>query len=318
MKTKFSTICILGKPNAGKSTLVNRFVGQQISIATHKAQTTRNRILGIYTKDNSQLVFIDTPGIFNAKTTLEKSMVRTAWSSISGSNIIVLLYDVSSKRPVEKEFLKIIDYLKKFDAKILLMFNKIDKVTEKPKSLNTYKDLREIINDKAAENIDKIVESLPDSQIFFTSITKNINIDKLLDKIIDISPYSDFMYESDQITDAPIRFLAEEITREKLFLNLQEELPYNLAVETDKFEYLDENEVKIHQTILVKRKSHKAIILGKAGENIKKIGILARKSISEELQLKVHLFLFIKIREEWDTKSSYYQKFGMLNPFNKS
>lgn len=316
MKTKFSNICIIGKPNSGKSTLLNRLIGQKISITTHKAQTTRNRILGIYTKDDTQLVFIDTPGIFNASTNLEKSMVRTAWTAISGADYVVLLIDISSRRPVEEEFNKVLDYLKKSKIKVILVFNKVDNLGIKENSeINDDIFNSEKISDNFRENLKFINDKFQDTERFFISATNNINVDKFIEYFHKNSEFGEFMYSEDEITDAPQRFLAEEITREQLFLKLDKEIPYNLTVETETFEHVSKNEVKIHQIIIAKRDSHKKIILGKAGSLIKEVGQLSRKEISNCLNLKVHLFLFVKIRDDWDKKSSYYNKFGMNSPF---
>jgi GTPase len=316
METKSAIISIIGKPNAGKSTLLNRIIGQKISITTHKAQTTRNVIKGIYTKDFTQLIFIDTPGIFNPSKPLEKAMVRTAWAGISGSDVICIIADVFSRRPLEDEFTKMMKHLSKLPCKKIVIYNKIDCASEITKNNPSIENLMadNKIPDISKENINSLREIIKGEE-FFISATENRNVDELLSFLMNSAQNDNWQYSDDEITTASSRFLAEEITREQIFLRMNEEIPYNITVETDKWEHISDEEVRIFQSVVVKRNAHKIMVLGKNGDMIKRISTKAREEISHNLGLKVHLFLFVKIREDWDTKSSYYQSSGMQNPF---
>ncbi len=281
MVKKSSVISIIGKPNAGKSTLLNRLINHKISIVTPKVQTTRSMIKGIVTKDNTQFVFIDTPGIFEPKKNLEKVMVRCAWSSIIGADVVMLLVD--SRDELSDFQLKMINRLKDSNVDLIILLNKIDLTSLKKEQLKEY-----------------FVEILPNTKIFEISAMNGDGVDNLIEFLIQKSPEREWFYEEDDITTLPMRFLASEITREKLFLELQDELPYNLTVDTETWEEFQDGSVKIRQVIIVARDSHKAIVLGKHGSMIKKIGQMSRVSITEVLDIKVHLFLFVKVRENWD------------------
>lgn len=316
---KTSLISIIGRPNAGKSTLLNEILGQKISIVTPKVQTTRSSIKGIKTIENTQLIFVDTPGIFSANKPLEKAMIRSAWSSIVGADSVAIIIDLSRKDTLDDEFLKILSHIAKIDAKKIFVFNKIDRLNNQfedcIKKIDTIdpRIFHDVFGQKS-ENFIKIIQEFSDSKAIFISALKKKNITILVDYFISESPESEWLYDEDEITTAPLKFLCTEITREKLFLGLSEELPYNLTVETEKWDQVSESEVKIYQTIIVNRESHKMIVLGKNGSNIKSIGIKARTEIEKLYELKVHLFLFVKVRENWDTKSQYYANMGLKIP----
>ncbi len=318
---KTSVISIIGRPNAGKSTLLNEMLGQKISIVTPKVQTTRSSIKGIYTKNNTQQVFIDTPGIFSANKRLEKAMVRCAWTSIVGTDIICIIIDLSKRDIIDEEFEKILLHISKLDTKKVFVFNKIDKLDLNfPKEVLDTKNInRELFQNFAPEKADKfldILKKFDNSNCIFISALKNRNINNLLDFLEAISPEGNWLYDENEITTAPLKFLCSEITREKLFFSLSDEIPYNLTVETEKWDQISETEVKIYQTIIVNRDSHKMIVLGKNGANIKMVGMKSRKEIEKLYEMRVHLFLFVKVRENWDSKAEYYNNMGLDLPKN--
>ncbi len=280
--TKSAVISIVGRPNAGKSTLLNRLIGHKISIVTPKVQTTRSMIKGIVTRDDTQFVFIDTPGIFEPKKTLEKAMVRCAWSSIIGADIVLLLLDVRDE--LDELQLQIIDRLKEQKINLVILLNKID-ISDLKTALLKY----------------QVTTLLPSVPVFLISAMNGDGVDNLVSFLESQSPEKPWYYDEDDITTLPMRFLASEITREHLFLELQDELPYNLTVDTETWEEFKDGSVKIRQVIIVSRASHKSIVLGKNGGMIKKIGQEARKQIKDCLGMETHLFLFVKVRENWDS-----------------
>lgn len=279
---KSAVISIVGRPNAGKSTLLNRLIGHKISIVTPKVQTTRSMIKGIVTNGETQFVFIDTPGIFEPKKNLEKVMVRCAWSSIIGADIVLLLLDIRDE--LDELQLQIIERLKEQRVNLMILLNKID--------LSAL---------KAAFLRKTVTDLLPNVPIFPISAMEGEGVDTLVDVLIKQSPEREWYYDEDDITTLPMRFLASEITREHLFLALQDELPYNLTVDTETWEEFKDGSVKIRQVIIVSKASHKAIVLGKNGAMIKKIGQEARQQIKDCLGMETHLFLFVKVRENWDS-----------------
>ncbi len=280
--TKSAVISIVGRPNAGKSTLLNRLIGHKISIVTPKVQTTRSMIKGIVTRDDTQFVFIDTPGIFEPKKTLEKAMVRCAWSSIIGADIVLLLLDVRDE--LDELQLQIINRLKEQKINLVILLNKID-ISDLKTALLKY----------------QVTTLLPSVPVFLISAMNGDGVDNLVSFLESQSPEKPWYYDEDDITTLPMRFLASEITREHLFLELQDELPYNLTVDTETWEEFKDGSVKIRQVIIVSRASHKSIVLGKNGSMIKKIGQEARKQIKDCLGMETHLFLFVKVRENWDS-----------------
>jgi len=289
---KTISVCIIGKPNAGKSSLLNNILGQKISIVTPKVQTTRSIITGIHTMGNTQIILFDTPGIFDPKKTLERAMVRCAWSSLNGADLVVLIIDGS--RALDKPIIEILQRLKSQGIRPVLLINKIDLKSEHIKNIEDY----------LALNYSEV-------EVFKISALTNQNIKQLIKFIIEKAEFSVWHYEEDELTTLPMRFLASEITREQLFLNLHEELPYNLTVQTESWQQLDDGSVKINQVIIVSRENYKTMIIGKNGAMIKKIGIEARAEIIRSLDIKVHLFLFVKVRPLWETNPEHYQYMGL-------
>jgi len=279
---KHGVIAIVGAPNAGKSTLTNALLGQKISIVSPKVQTTRNSIKAIITEKQFQVILVDTPGIFiprNEKI-LERIIVKSAWQALREADHICFVIDAVIG--VNNQNKAILNDLKKENLPITAIINKID-LLKKSKLLEIFANLSALgIND-----------------IIPVSAVKNDGIESLKSLLFNKCLNEDWIYEEDQITDAPMRFIASEITREKLFLNLNQELPYSLHVNTDSYEVFTNNQIKINQTIFVFKESQKSIILGKNGLMIKKIGQESRQDISKIANAKVHLFLFVKVKENW-------------------
>lgn len=289
---KILSVCIIGKPNAGKSTLLNRLIGMKISIVTPKVQTTRSIITGVVTLDDTQFIFYDTPGIFEAKKKLEKAMVRCAWSSLSGADIVAIIIDSTKK--IDDTTRQILTRLKELNKEIIFLLNKIDL---KAKSLTG--------------NISFISDNFSNPLMLNISALEGTGVENLLNFLKSKAKEGEWFYGSDDITNLPMRFLASEITREQLFLNLQQELPYNLTVENESWQTQKDGSVKINQVIIVSRDSYKNIIIGHGGAKIKEIGSKARKNIEALLELKVHLFLFVKVRKSWEDNPEIYKYMGL-------
>lgn len=286
------SVCIIGKPNAGKSTLLNKIIGQKISIVTPKVQTTRSIITGVVTIDDTQLILFDTPGIFEPKKRLEKAMVRCAWSSLNSADIVVLILDSSS--PMDEMFKTITNRLKELGKKIVFLLNKID------------------LNSKHYVQYSNFIsENFSNSSRFNISALTGNGIDSFIEFLKNNAKETSWLYESDDMTNLPMRFLASEITREQLFLNLHQELPYNLTVENESWQTQPDGSVKVNQIIIVSREGYKNIIIGKKGEKIKEIGTKARKNIEELLGIRIHLFLFVKVREKWEENPQMYHSMGL-------
>ena len=285
---------IIGAPNAGKSTLVNRLVGTKVSIVSPKVQTTRARVMGILNRGKTQLVFVDTPGIFAPKRRLEKAMVAAAWQGARDSEIVALLADVA-KGHINAETRAIIARLKEMKRQVIGILNKIDLV-KREKLLALAAELH-------AEGVF--------SDIYMISALKGDGLEKLLVDLSKKVPEGPWMFDKDQITDMPMRLLSAEITREKIFLQLGDELPYHSTVETEQWEEFDNGSVKISQTLYVMRDTQKAIVLGKGGARIKKIGEASRKELEEILERRVHLSLFVKVREKWTDDPARYRDWGL-------
>lgn len=285
---KTVSVCIIGRPNSGKSTLLNKLIGQKISIVTPKVQTTRSIITGIVTIKDTQIILYDTPGIFEPKSRLEKAMVRCAWSSLHSADIVMLIID--SLKPLDKITLEILKKLSSLKITPVFLLNKID-VTSK-----YFADIQAMLTAAHPKNL-----------VFPISALVGKNIDELLEYIISQAKPSPWLYEEDDMTDLPMRFIAAEITREQLFLNLHQELPYKLTVQTESWEERGNKSVKIHQVIVVTRESYKIIILGKNGSKIKEIGAQARQEMEQFFNCKVHLFLFVKVRELWEDNPDFYR-----------
>jgi GTP-binding protein Era len=295
-ETRCGFIALIGAPNAGKSTLTNALVGSKVSIVSRKVQTTRALIRGIAIVGQSQLVFMDTPGIFAPRRRLDRAMVTTAWGGASDADTVALLID--AKKGIDEEAEAILGKLREVAQPKLLVLNKIDLV-EKPALLK----LAEAINAKAKFDA-----------TFMVSASSGDGVEDLKQWLAAQAPAGPWHYPEDQISDAPMRSLAAEITREKLFDRLHQELPYQATVETESWKELRDGSVRIEQTIYVERESQRKIVLGKAGASIKAIGAEARKEIAELAEQKVHLFLFVKVREGWSEDPERYRQMGIEFP----
>ena len=280
-ETRSGFVALIGAPNAGKSTLVNHLVGNKVSIVSHKVQTTRSVIRGITIRENTQIVFIDTPGIFRPRRKLDEAMVNAAWGGVHDADIIVLLID--AERGIRDDAEAILKSLQGEKQRKILLLNKIDTVA---------RDSLLLLAAKANENIDF-------EQTFMVSALKGDGCEDFLEYLAGELPKGPWLYPEDQISDLPMRQLAAEITREKLYLRLHQELPYASHVETENWTEKKDGSVKIEQTIYVQRATHKKIVIGKGGQSIKAISTGARIEIGEILGQKVHLFLFVKVRENW-------------------
>lgn len=290
MKKRHGTIAIVGAPNAGKSTLTNSLLGQKLSIVSPKVQTTRNSIRAIVIDEEAQIILIDTPGIFIPREDkiLERVIVKSAWQGLRDADHICFVVDATIG--MNRENTRILDDLKKENLPLTVVINKIDSV-KKSLLLESFAKLAE----------SGMVDILPISAL------TNDGIDKLKKFLNEKCQSPGWIYDEEQITDAPMRFIASEITREKLFLKLNQELPYALTVKTDKYEVLDNGQLKVHQTIFVTKESHKAIVVGKKGAMIKQVGEEARKDLAQIAGNKVHLFLFVKVKEGWMNDAENYE-----------
>lgn len=294
--TRSGFIALIGAPNAGKSTLVNQLVGSKVSIVTHKVQTTRALVRGIVIHDRTQMVLVDTPGIFKPKRRLDRAMVTTAWGGAKDADLILVLIDV--EEGISEEAEAILGSLHEKKRKVILVLNKVDRI-EAPKLL----ELAQRANEKV--NFDKT---------FMISALKGYGCKDLLKYLADNLPEGPWYYPEDQISDMPMRMLAAEITREKLYLRLHNELPYSSTIETESWEEKPDGSVRIQQVIYVERDSQKKIVLGHEGQAIKAIGQSARKELMEILEQKVHLFLFVKVRDNWGNDPERYREMGLEFP----
>jgi GTP-binding protein Era len=290
-------IALIGAPNAGKSTLVNALVGAKVAIVTHKVQTTRALVRGIAIEGSSQLVLVDTPGIFAPKRRLDRAMVTTAWSGAADADLVCLLID--ARRGIDAEIEAILDKLKGAGRALVLVLTKVDVVTDKPRLLELSADLN---------------ARLPFEATFMVAATTGSGTEELARWLAQRVPEGPWHYPEDQVSDAPLRSLAAEITREKLTLRLHEELPYQSTVETTSWQSRPDGSVRIEQTVFVARESQRKIVLGKGGETIKAISMAARKEIAEAVDAKVHLFLFVKVRENWSEDPERYREMGLEFP----
>jgi len=294
MTQKFGIVALIGAPNAGKSTLLNQIMGTKVSIVCHKVQTTRCRIAGIFTEDDSQVVLLDTPGIFKASTRFERAMVAAAWEAAFEADEVIFIVDAS--RPIEKtDAIHILRKLQKVEKKFILVLNKIDKVKKEA--------LLPLITQLSETGLVK--------QAFMVSALKNSYVDDLVKHIKSEIPKGSWLYPEDQLANISERLLAAEITREQVFHQVHEELPYLSAVQTELWEDFDNGDVKIVQIIYVARQAHKGIILGNQGQKVKMIGERARKELEKILDRKVHLYLHVKVDEKWQDKPEHYQDLGL-------
>jgi GTP-binding protein Era len=295
-ETRAGFVALIGEPNAGKSTLLNRMVGAKVSIVTHKVQTTRARIRGIAIEGAAQIVFVDTPGIFRPRRRLDRSMVKAAWGGASDADIVVLL--IEAHRGLTEGAEAIIQRLRDEMPQgkpVALAINKIDRVKA------------EVLLALAQ----KVNESFPFAKTFMISAERGHGVDALREWLAAQVPEGPWFYPEDQIADLPMRMIAAEMTREKLTLRLHEELPYQLTVETENWEDKPDGSTRIDQVVYVSRDGHKGIVLGNGGETIKAIGVAARAEISAFLDRKVHLFLQVKVRENWQEEAERYSEMGL-------
>jgi GTP-binding protein Era len=294
--TRSGFIALIGAPNAGKSTLVNQLVGSKVSIVTHKVQTTRALVRGIVIHEQTQMVLVDTPGIFKPKRRLDRAMVTTAWGGAKDADLILVLIDV--EQGIDEDAEAILGSLHEKKRKVILVLNKVDRI-EAPKLLDLAQKANEMVN------FDKT---------FMISALKGYGCKDLLKYLADNLPEGPWYYPEDQISDMPMRMLAAEITREKLYLRLHNELPYSSHIETESWEEKKDGSVRIQQVIYVERDSQKKIVLGHEGQAIKAIGQAARKELMEILEQKVHLFLFVKVRDDWGNDPERYREMGLEFP----
>jgi len=292
-ETRCGFVALIGAPNAGKSTITNHFVGSKVSIVSPKVQTTRTLVRGIGIFGNTQIIFVDTPGIFKPKRRLDRAMVTSAWDGAKDADITVLVVD--AKRGFDDETRSIIARLKKKNKRAVLVLNKVDLV---------HKD--SLLGLSLALNNEYNFE-----ETFFVSATTGKNIDDFYRYLADNLPKSPWYYPEEQISDMPLKLLASEIVREKLFLFLHQELPYSLTVEPELWERREDGSVRAEITIYVERDNQKIIVLGKGGSMIKRIGQSARREIEELFECRVHLFLFVKVRENWQEDAGRYSVWGL-------
>ena len=305
--TRAGFAAVIGAPNAGKSTLVNKLVGSKVSIVTQKVQTTRFPVRGVAMTGNTQIVLVDTPGIFTPRRRLDRAMVRSAWSGAEDSEVVVHLVDVQAELAVRErratpgehrsvqDVQTIIEGLKAANRQVILALNKIDGVKR--------------------ETLLAVTQDLFDtgvySEVFMISAATGAGVDDLMAKLASLMPEGPWLYPEDQTADLPARLLAAEITREKIYLRVHEELPYAASVETTAFEERPDGSARIEQTIYVERDGQRAIVLGKGGEVIKWIGKASREELQDILDRKIHLFLHVKVKENWAEERGLFNDMGL-------
>lgn len=294
--TRSGFAALVGAPNAGKSTLMNQLVGAKVSIVTHKVQTTRSIIRGVAIRNQTQIVFVDTPGIFQPKRRLDKAMVNSAWKGAKDADCVLFLLDC--ERGLNDELTQIMGQLADYRAPKFLVLNKIDRV-DHPKLLALAAQGNEIC---------------AFDQTFMISATTGDGCDDLMEQLEKLMPLGPWFYPEDQISDLPMRLLAAELTREKLYLRLHKELPYASHVETELWERDAKGKLRVEQTIYVERDSQKKIVIGKNGSTIKTISMASRQELSEILEEPVSLYLFVKVRKSWGDDPERYRQMGLEFP----
>jgi len=295
-ETRCGFVALIGAPNVGKSTLVNALVGSKVTIVSRKVQTTRALIRGIVVEDNAQIILVDTPGIFAPKRRLDRAMVSTAWSGAHDADLVCVLLD--ARAGIDDEADAIFTKLESVKHPKILVLNKVDLVQR----------------EKLLALAQKANERLNFEQTFMVSALSGDGVDDLRRALARAVPEGPFHYPEDQMSDAPMRHLAAEITREKIYRHLHQELPYQSTVETDTWTERKDNSVRIEQTIFVERDSQRKIVLGKGGATIKAIGADARKELAEIVGQPVHLFLFVKVRDGWGDDPERYREMGLEFP----
>lgn len=294
--TRCGFVALIGAPNAGKSTLVNALVGAKVSIVSRKVQTTRTQIRGIALSGNSQLVFVDTPGIFSPKRRLENAMVTSAWGGAADADRVGMLIDVT--HPEDERQDALFARIGEIKQPKFLILNKIDLVPR----------------EKLLAISESINARVPFETTFMISALNGSGVKDILTWLAERVPPGPWLYPEDEISDAPLRFLAAEITREKIFERLHDELPYRSTVETDSWKAMKNGDIRVEQTIFVERESQRKIMLGENGRTIKAIGSASRAEIGEAAEAKVHLFLFVKVRENWSDDPERYREMGLEFP----
>ena len=291
--TRCGYVAVLGAPNAGKSTLINALVGTKVSIVSPKVQTTRFRVLGIAMHGDAQIILVDTPGIFAPKKRLERSMVAAAWGGAKDADYLCLVVDAHSTWLEDTN--RIIGQLRDTHRKAILILNKIDLV----------------LKEKLLAQIQYFNETGVFEQIFMLSALKGDGVAQVMEYLAGLMPESPYFFPEDQVSDLPQRLLAAEITREKAFIQLRQELPYCLTVDTDSWEERDDGSVRIDQTIYIERISQKPMVVGKGGARIRAIGQSARHELEALLERTVHLFLHVKVKEDWAERRGFYSSVGL-------
>ena len=293
MSRKCGFVAVIGPPNAGKSTLSNALVGQKVTIVTQKAQTTRMRLRAVVMHADAQIILVDTPGIFAAKQRFDRAMVNEAWMGVNDADQVLVVLDAA--RAESKEIDLMLDGVAESKKKVSLVLNKIDTVPNE-----SLLALVKALNDRVAFE-----------DTFLISALKGDGLERLKDTLAANMPDGPFLYPEDQAADVPSLLLASEVMREKLFLRLHQELPYALTVETDKWENKKDGSVRIEQTVFVRRDSQKAIVLGKGGRAMKEISSEARLELEEMFERRVHLFVFVKVRKNWQEDPERYRMLGL-------
>ncbi len=292
-KTRCGYVAIIGRPNVGKSTLLNKFLGVHLAATANKPQTTRNRILGILSGADLQIVFVDTPGIHRQqKRLLNRKLNRTAQASIHGNDLV--LFVVEADRWTSEDDL-VLNKLNELDAPVMLVINKIDILASKEALLPF---------------LQKVQAKLPTAEVIPVSAFDEKSVDYLLDKVIECIPEGDFVYSQDAITDRPMRFHSAEMVREQLIQSLEQELPHAIAVNIEKYEE-SEDRIEIHALIIVEREGQKRIVIGKNGQVLKKVGTIARKNIARLVDKRVHLELWVKVKSGWQDSEQLLNQFGL-------
>jgi GTPase len=293
MTTRCGYVALIGAPNAGKSTLLNRLVGQKLAIVTPKAQTTRSRLLGITVSGATQLVFVDTPGIFRPRRRLDRAMVSAAWAGAADADLTVLLVDAA--RGLDPDTLRIVHDLKARGRPAILALNKIDLVR------------RDTLLGLAA----RLTQAMAFDPVFMISGQNGDGVDDLLRHLAGALPEGPWLFPEDQLSDAPQRLVAAEVTREQVFLQLQQEVPYAATVETESWQERPDGSARIDQVVYVERPSQRAIVLGDHGQRIKTIGARARAELERLFERRIHLFLFVKVRRDWGEDRERYEAIGL-------
>jgi GTP-binding protein Era len=291
--TRCGFVAIIGAPNSGKSTLLNALAGYKLAIVSRKVQTTRSRVRAIIVEGSSQIIFVDTPGIFLPRRRLDEAMVNAAWEGATDADVVLLLVD--ARAGLTEDVNRIAEKLKQSPSRRVLALNKIDLV-KRERLLVLASELNELCRFE---------------QSFMISASTDDGIQEMKRKLAEIMPPSPWLYPEDQLSDIPQRLIASEITREKIYERLHQELPYASTVETENWEERPDGSVRIEQVIFVERENQRKIVLGKGGQSIKEIGRLAREELSAMLERKVHLFLFVKVRENWATDPERLRAMGL-------